>query len=275
MKQTSASLIKKLFFSGPVWLLSFVILVFSSPFTFIWRKLNQTPARDTSWEFGRDLIFAQGIPYWCNLLTRFQLQIKESEVLEVGSGNGQWLMAAEKLGAAKVVGLEPHDEVRNYSIEMIEKEGDFRKISVLKAGAESIPMRDASFDCLLCLGVFMFTQQNVALKEFERVLRPNGQLILTVNGLGYFIMKMKNGILYHQFDELRYGLAGIISSILKWAFGLQISVCAVNVKEMESKLSDLGFELERVWYHSDIDLYPHEHLGFPTNYAFLAHKKFS
>lgn len=264
---------KKLFFSIPLAAISYSLLIVTYPFVTFWRFKSGKKSRDTSWEFGRKLIFDLGISYWKDMLLDFRLDIKDREVLEVGSGNGQWLIALDALESRKVVGVEPNDNIREYSLERMEEYSKIGRIKVDNASAESLPYPDASFDCVLCMGVFMFTRQQKALEEFHRVLRPGGQLVLTVNGLGYFIMKAKDGILFSKVKEIRYGLSGIINTLLKWATGFQAGTSAVNVSEMRNILKEREFQLQRVWLHNSIDLYPLEHCGFPTNYAFRAVKK--
>ncbi len=249
-----------------------VLFVLSFPFSFIWRKTTGKRHWDTSWEYGRELIYAQGISYWKELLLDFRLSLEGKSVLEVGSGNGQWLIACDELGADKVVGVEPNDAVREYSLDRLKEYGKADRIAVHNASAELLPFEDESFDCLLCMGVFMFTQQKKALQEFSRVLRPGGQLLFTVNGLGYFLMNIKRGVLFSQFNEVRYGLVGFFYTLLKWIFGFQYSTTAVNVAEMKKMLETYGFNLERVWLHLNLEFYPMEHFGFPTNYAFRAVK---
>lgn len=249
-----------------------VVLAVTYPFSLLWRIKTKRQARDTSWHYGRELIFSQGIHYWKDQLANFRIQIADKDVLEVGSGNGQWLIAVADLRARSVCGVEPNDLVRNYCTERLREYDMHRRVKVEKASAESLPFPDASFDVLLCMGVFMFTDQATALKEFYRVLRPGGQLLLTVNGLGYFLMKAKDGILFSQRREIKYGITGIISTAIKWISGIQIGSAAVNVAEISKRLADNGYRLEKVWLHVNLNIYPLEHFCFPTNYALRAIK---
>ena len=80
-------------------------------------------------------------------------------MLEVGSGNGQWLLAVAE-DAARVIGVEPAEEMREYSLSKIREFPDLAaRIEVLDASAEALPLEDASVDVVLCAGVFMFTRQ--------------------------------------------------------------------------------------------------------------------
>lgn len=253
--------------------ISWLLLIVSYPFAAVWRFTSGKQPRDTSWEFGRQLIFEQGIPFWKEHLIDFRLDVRGKDVLEVGSGNGQWLIALDELEARQVVGVEPGDSIREYCLGCLNEHGKSDRIKVSKASAETLPFPDESFDSVLCMGVFMFTKQKQAIGEFRRVLRPGGRLLLTVNGLGYMIMKAKDGLLFSQLKEIRYGVSGIFSTLIKWVVGFQLGPSAVNVSEMKAMLEKQGFELQRVWLHVNVDLYPLEHFSFPTNYAFRAIKK--
>jgi SAM-dependent methyltransferase len=253
----------------PCYLIAFLITYVGG--LFVPRPKEQE--MDISSEAERERIFDQGIEYWEMLLGLLGLNIKAIDVLEVGSGNGQWLIAFSHF-AKRVCGLEPNEDAREYSAKKIKEFGLEDKIELNGAGAENIPYEDQSFDLLFCAGVFMFTNQKLALKEFNRVLKGNGILLVTVNGLGYFIMYILNGMRYFSINKTYYGLVGLGSTLLKWFTGKQMTTCAVSHTEMKQILEEQGFELKesRIWI--DMELYPLEHFGFVTNYAFIAQKKY-
>lgn len=248
------------------------VLTITYPFAQLWRIKSKRKPRNTSWHYGRELIYSHGIPHWKDHLADFRLQVADKDVLEVGSGNGQWLIALNSLGARSVSAVEPNDKVREYCSERLREHELQNRVLIKNASAELLPFPDASFDLLLCMSVYMFTEQSAALEEFNRVLRPGGLLLLTVNGLGYFLMKTKDGILFSQHSEIQHGVTGIFSTVIKWVTGVQIGTSAINVNEMTKRLTDSHFRLERCWLHIDMDLYPLEHFAFPTNYAFKAIK---
>jgi len=234
----------------------------------------QEPEPDTSWETGRKRIYDLGIPYWRRQLEILGMTVPGGKVLEVGSGNGQWLIAYAQ-DAEEVIGIEPSKAIREYSLERIaEYPKEAPKIKVLEGVAEDLPFPDQYFDRVLCVGVLMFTQQDLALKEMSRVLKPGGKICLTTNGLGYFMMRILNGFRYKSTGKMKYGLRGILATLLKWWFGKQIpGPKAVNSNEMDRLLSRYDLMLYDTRIYLAQNLYPKEHLGFPTNYAFLAGKK--
>ena len=233
---------------------------------------KKSKENDVSWETGRQRIFDFGIDYWENKLQELNLKKDGIDVLEVGSGNGQWLIAFSRF-ANRVEGVEPGYEIIEYSREKLKEYGVDKKVNVTQSFAEELPFEDKSFDLLFCSGVFMFTNQEKALKEFSRVLRDNGTVVITVNGLGYFMMYLIDGMKYKSVDKTRYGILGILNTFIKWAFKKQIGTCAVSYNEMNKKFNQENFNVvdTRLWL--PMDFYSLEHAGFTTNYAFTARKK--
>lgn len=238
----------------------------------LWPKPGQ-PEMDTSWESGKKLIFQYGIHYWRQHLEDLEITAQGGTVLEIGSGDGQWLLAYAQ-DARKVIGIEPDKTFRECSRKTVSQYPDLaKKIVILDGVAERLPLKDESVDVILCAGVFMFTQQELALKEMFRVLKPESKVCLTVNGLGYFLMYVLNGFRYKSVTKMRYGIIGLISTCVKWVLKREISgPKAVSKAEMSLRLHDCGLELIDTQIWLDVALYPYKHLGFVTNYAFIAKK---
>lgn len=238
----------------------------------VWPRGDRTE-RDTSWAAGRETIFAKGLGYWRARLERLGLTSPGARVLEVGSGDGQWLLAFAQ-DAAEVVGIEPNRIFRETSVQTIAQHPDrAQRITVQDGVAERLAFADASFDRVLCAGVLMFTRQDKALAEMARVLRPGGLVCVTVNGLGWFVMYCLDGLRHRSVQKMRYGLQGIVGTLARWWFGRDTRFArAVRADEMRAMLADCGLRLVDVRYFQGIRQNPDEHLGWPTNYAFVAQK---
>ena len=197
---------------------------------------------------------------------------KGIDVLEVGSGNGQWLIAFSKF-ANRVEGIEPVKEILEYSLQKFEEYGVQDKVKVTQASSEKLPQKDQSFDLIFCAGVFMFTNQKETLKEFKRVLRDNGKVLIIVNGLGYSIMRLSQGMAYLSLKKTKSGMVVILNTIFQWIFNKQIGTSVVSYNYMNKILNEAGLEIQetRIWL--DQEKYPFEHFGFVTSYAFLIKKK--
>lgn len=98
------------------------------------------------------------------------------EVLEVGTGEGQVARAIVAAHGSRVVGIDP---TVNQIEEAIRRGGG---PEYQRAGAESLPFDDASFDSVVCCLVFEHIDAvDEALAEVSRVLRPGGRFIFCLN----------------------------------------------------------------------------------------------
>ena len=245
------------------------IIVMAIGWIFVSKKKNKEP--DTSWETGRKEIYDHGIEYWENKLDKLNLIQKGIDVLEVGSGNGQWLIAFSKF-ANHVEGIEPDKEILEYSIQKFKEYDVEQKINVTQAFSDKLPQDDKSFDLIFCAGVFMFTKQKETLNEFCRVLKDDGKVTLVVNGLGYYIMRLIEGMSYLSLKKTKLGLGVIFNTIFKWVFKKEIGTSAVSYNEMKkiTEMSGLNIVNAQIWL--DQEKYPFEHFGFVTSYAFTIKK---
>lgn len=99
------------------------------------------------------------------------------KILDVGAGTGINFPIFSKLG--DVVGLEPWDKARE-----IAKNKGFTNI--VNGRAEKIPFPNGSFDLLVALDVLEHLPDDVkALKEFHRVLKRKGCLVVTVPAFSF------------------------------------------------------------------------------------------
>lgn len=101
-------------------------------------------------------------------------------MLDVGCGTGTLLsLAARDSSAERLVGLD-------YAAEMVRRAGEkftqsehSSKLAAVRGDAERLPFADASFDVLTCCNSFHhYPHQAAAIRDFRRVLRPGGMLVL-------------------------------------------------------------------------------------------------
>lgn len=120
---------------------------------------------DTHWWFaGRRRLFSRLIsalhpsPSW--------------RVLEVGAGTGANLPMLHAIGAGRVLACDVSTDALRHSR---------RSTTVARADATHLPFRSNSIDLLLAADVIEHLDDDrAALREFVRVLRPGGNLVLTV-----------------------------------------------------------------------------------------------
>lgn len=106
------------------------------------------------------------------ILTNY-LKDKPKLVVDVGCGTGLssfiWLGAAEK-----IIGAEPNDDMRKVAESRLEENGAPPNLSFVKALSHQLGLPDESADLITCSQAFHWMEPKSTLKEFARILRPNG-----------------------------------------------------------------------------------------------------
>ena len=235
----------------------------------------KTSTPDT-WEYSRKKIFDVGIPIWRKHLDDLGLLTDGGIALEIGSGNGQWLIAlAEEFD--EVIGIEPLKPIREFSKKKIcEYPKLSSKIKIVEASAENIPVKDGYVDTILCAGVFMFTEQKKTIAEISRILKKGGKVCITANGQGYFWKYIIDGFKYKSYEKMRYGIEGLVFTWKKWLTGKETKgwATSVSIREMKNifKKNDLNLIHCENWLPPDSNC-SKSYLGFPTCFAFIAKKQ--
>ena len=96
--------------------------------------------------------------------------------LDVGCGTGDLMVELTHLGA-KTQGIEINPAL----IESCQTRG----LSVQAGSAEHIPFDTETFDRVVCSVVVPYTEEQQAVTEWARVLKPGGRVYATYHGIGY------------------------------------------------------------------------------------------
>jgi len=131
-------------------------------------------------------------PSWVykNRLSLLKINNKNN-ILDAGCGFGQWSLALSSL---------------NKKIHAID--ADFDKITIAKSilqlnnknnisyhvgNIECLPFNDQIFDAIICYSVIYRTDYKKSIKEFFRVLKPDGIVYVVANGLGWYLYNLITG----------------------------------------------------------------------------------
>jgi len=103
-------------------------------------------------------------------------ELAGKSVLDVGCGWGRYVICLSQLGA-RACGIDASSEHLQLGRVLGEIEG--QPASPLVSGSShSLPFAQGSFDVVLCIRAFAYMDLEAALREFGRVLRPGGQLVI-------------------------------------------------------------------------------------------------
>ena len=105
----------------------------------------------------------------------------EGRVLEIGIGSGLNFFFYDPARVKELIGLEPVAEIRRMAEQ--KAHGFTAPVRFLDAGAEAIPVEDASIDTIITTYT-LCTVADVeqALSEMRRVLYPRGRLLFAEHG---------------------------------------------------------------------------------------------
>jgi SAM-dependent methyltransferase len=104
---------------------------------------------------------------------------KIGSVLEVGAGTGQLWRESPPSSSTKLT-------LTDFSPAMCDELRKIPGAEVKKAGAETLPFGDESFDTVVANHMLYHVDSpDAALKEFKRVLKPGGTVIVALNGMDH------------------------------------------------------------------------------------------
>jgi ubiquinone/menaquinone biosynthesis C-methylase UbiE len=101
----------------------------------------------------------------------------ELQVLDVGTGSAaNAIYLAGLVGAkGKVYSVDPSREILQNATRMIKEKGLSKRIKLVEAKAENLPLENSSFDAIVTLmALHHLEDTNKAFQEFSRVLKANG-----------------------------------------------------------------------------------------------------
>jgi len=118
-------------------------------------------------------------------LARHMIRVPGLRVLDVACGSGEWLVAAARQ-EARVYGVDIASRAVTLAAARLPQGG------FAEAVAEALPLRDASFDLVTCLGALEhFPDKAGALREMHRVLDPRGRAVILVPNAGFLTRRLR------------------------------------------------------------------------------------
>jgi ubiquinone/menaquinone biosynthesis C-methylase UbiE len=134
-----------------------------------------------------------------------------SRVLDIGFGTGEQMRRVRALGCRSVgLDLDP----------ALALKGRQAGLAVCRAKAEHLPFGTASMDGVVCKVVIPYTDEEKAVSEIARVLRPGGTARVSYHGSGYFLRYL---IADSNWRRRVYGLRTIVNTFFYGLTGLRLS----------------------------------------------------
>ncbi len=119
--------------------------------------------------------------HWRKIMCRFLPQGNNLKLLDCATGTGDQIIAVmEQSGRfSHAVGIDLAENMVSIGVKKIAKKSYGSSVNMKVASALEIPFPDNTFDCVtISFGIRNVTDVTLALKEFLRVLKPYGRLLI-------------------------------------------------------------------------------------------------
>ncbi len=163
-------------------------------------------------------VYADGLNHYERRLARLGFQGKD-EVLDSGCGFGQWSFAlAKTCRHVTAIDISP---ARIKTCKQLAEMNLVQNVTFLEGKLENLPFSAPQFEAIFCYSALYLTDHLQVLQEFYRVLKSNGSLYLSTNGLGKYL----HDIIYNpnstvDFSPRVFSLKTLLNSLLGTRTGL-------------------------------------------------------
>jgi SAM-dependent methyltransferase len=204
-----------------------------------------------------------------NRLRRLGFSHRE-RVLDLACGMGQWTLALARQNHA-AVGVDK-SMPRLMLATALAKDHLVDNVEFCWSRIEALPFESASFDAVFCYGAFMFGRRDETIREFARVLKPDGVLYLNANGWGWYLWRFQRALTGKLPVSHIPGIVMVLMSSIVRA-QRNVAYTPAGLKRMLSHDFTIVEEGSEGSIGGGQSLYPARLLGLPGVFEFLCRRR--
>lgn len=116
---------------------------------------------------------------WRKKAIRFLKPFRPQTLLDVATGTGDFAFEALALNPDKITGVDISEGMLEVGKKKVKSAGLENKIELIYGDSENLPFADNSFDAVIvAFGVRNFENLDKGLTEIQRVIKPNGHIVV-------------------------------------------------------------------------------------------------
>lgn len=191
------------------------------------------------------------------LIKEFEPTIN-SNILDIGCGPGFLALDLAKIGY-RGTGMDTSKKMIELSSNLFD-DSNIPNWNFKIGDAENTGFKDGEFDCIIASGVIEYMNEDYKmLKEMNRILKPNGYLIINVtNKLGY---STSLNVITNAIKKIPYVMR-ILSAIRKYILDAEYGADNLGFTprkhflfKFKNSLKDTGFTIQKNIHH-DFSIFP-------------------
>jgi ubiquinone/menaquinone biosynthesis C-methylase UbiE len=201
-------------------------------------------------------------------------------ILDAACGNGQWIAILSDT-SKEIVGVDINKESVELAREFVNLNGNNNaNIKIIEGDMENIQLPDQYFDGIVCYSAIMYTDFEVTLKGFYRLLKPNGFVYISSDSTGWQVKLLLRSIAKLDFSGILHNAKRIYRKYRNEKRGKTKDVL-ISKKHFISISKRVGFSIVSIGNEGAIDIegvnpekrYQSNVLGFSTILDCLLQKK--
>ena len=133
-----------------------------------------------------------------------------SEVLDIGCGAGQDMLPFIDKKDAFCIGIDVGEELGDIGNSLAKKTGSEKNIAFARSMGEDLPFADESFDVVLCRIAITLMNNQKAIAEVARILRPGGVFLLKTHSPQFYLGMIKERFSSLSPRQLAYPIISLV-----------------------------------------------------------------
>jgi len=168
-----------------------------------------------------------------------------SKVLDIGCGAGQDMLPFIEKKEAFCVGIDVGEELGKVGVTLAEQTGFGEKISFARSMGEDLPFADESFDVVLCRIAITLMNNQKAIAEISRILRPGGVFLLKTHSPQFYLGMIKQRFSSLSPRQLAYPIISLAGGTFQMITGKYPAIDFLKGREVFQTRGTLERELRK------------------------------